>query len=231
MPIGSPYRLYRYFDARDLLLYIGISGQLGKRNGAHISRSKWMQFTARFAVEPRDSLEEVKDAERLAIEAEHPVFNQQHNNTPEARERLHAYLDEAGRLDLLPPRILAAIELDRLRKQREIARLGRQEAARLERLAADAKRAAKAAAAAGPILGPKWPTGRAGQLARFHASRPDLARLLEGRPCGDCGAAPGEPCHTANGNLANYHQGRRMMDGRRLSTTQRNLLPVASYDA
>ena len=98
----NPYRLYRYFDMRDVLLYIGRTGDIGRRNGSHIARSKWMQFTARSSVERHDRLADLKVAEREAIEAERPIFNKLHNSTPEAVLRLRAYLEAAGRLDLLP---------------------------------------------------------------------------------------------------------------------------------
>ena len=97
------YRLYRYFDATDIGLYVGISGDLAVRDKSHISRSKWMEFTARSTVERHPTLEVVKRAEREAIETECPIFNKAYNSTPEAKERLRAYLEAAGRLDLLPP--------------------------------------------------------------------------------------------------------------------------------
>jgi hypothetical protein len=99
----DPYRLYRYFDAKAILLYVGISGDLAVRDRSHISRSKWMQLTAHSIVERRKTLERVKMAERIAIETEHPVFNVAHNSTPEAKQRMRAYLEEIGRLDLLRP--------------------------------------------------------------------------------------------------------------------------------
>ena len=98
----DPYALYRYFDVADIELYVGISGDLAARDTSHIARSKWMQFTARSTVERRRTLEDVKRAEREAIETEHPIFNKQYNNTPEAKARMRAYLVEAGRPDLLP---------------------------------------------------------------------------------------------------------------------------------
>lgn len=97
------YRLYRYFDSRRRLLYVGISGDLARRNSSHISRSKWMQFTAASRVEPYATLEDLKAAERVAIEAEHPIFNKLHNSTPEAWKRMRTYLGKVGRLDLMPP--------------------------------------------------------------------------------------------------------------------------------
>jgi predicted GIY-YIG superfamily endonuclease len=98
----SPYRLYRYFDTQDVLLYVGITGDIGRRDGSHITRSKWMQFTAHSSAERRDSLADLKAAEHKAIEAEQPIFNKLHNSTPEAVLRLRAYLEAAGRLDLMP---------------------------------------------------------------------------------------------------------------------------------
>jgi hypothetical protein len=96
------YALYRYFDSADTLLYIGKSGGLAAREKAHIRTSQWMQFAARSAIERCDSPDELGDAERVAIETEGPVFNRQYNDTPEARERLRAYLEGVGRLDLMP---------------------------------------------------------------------------------------------------------------------------------
>jgi hypothetical protein len=102
--MDSQYALYRYFDAREVLLYIGKSGDMAVRDSTHIRRSQWMQFAVRSAIERYGNAEEVGDAERMAIETEHPVFNLQYNDTPEARERLRAYLEEVGRLDLMPAR-------------------------------------------------------------------------------------------------------------------------------
>ena len=119
-----PFALYRWFDAKERLLYIGKTGDLGQRTSGHIARSAWMQLAASSTIERHGSLEDVSDAEREAIEAEHPLFNKQYNNTPEARERLFAYLDEIGRLDLLAPKVLAQIEAerrDRERRARELA--------------------------------------------------------------------------------------------------------------
>ena len=92
----GPYRLYRYYDARNTLLYVGISGALAARDSGHISKSKWMQFTARSTVERHKTLESVKKAERSAIRAERPIFNKAYNSTPEAKERLRVYLEAAA---------------------------------------------------------------------------------------------------------------------------------------
>lgn len=97
--------LYRYFDTADCLLYIGKSGNVAARNSGHIKRSEWIQFAVRSAFERFPTPEELVQAERTAIESEHPVFNIQYNDTPEARDRLRAYLEQAGRPDLIPKRL------------------------------------------------------------------------------------------------------------------------------
>jgi hypothetical protein len=96
------FALYRYFDRNGRLLYIGISGGLSNRVSGHIAKSRWMQLAASSTIERYGTLTEVKAAEVAAIKAEHPLFNRQHNDTSEARNRLHAYLVEVGRQDLIP---------------------------------------------------------------------------------------------------------------------------------
>jgi hypothetical protein len=99
--VADDYALYRHYDGNDRLLYIGISGDLATRETSHIARSRWMRLTASSTVEWHETSEAVLKAEREAIEAEHPLFNRQWNDTPEAMERLTAYLTEIGRLDLM----------------------------------------------------------------------------------------------------------------------------------
>jgi hypothetical protein len=100
--VSGDYALYRYFEVGDRLLYIGKSGIMPVRETQHVARSKWMCLAVRSAIERYPTAQELSTAERRAIRAEHPLFNNRHND-PEARERLRAYLDEIGRPDLLPP--------------------------------------------------------------------------------------------------------------------------------
>ena len=88
------YALYRYFDITHRLLYIGISGDLAVRDTSHIARSRWMQLTASSNIERYATLKEVQEAERRAIETEHPLFNRQYNDTPEARMMAWASIAE-----------------------------------------------------------------------------------------------------------------------------------------
>jgi hypothetical protein len=95
--------LYRWWDAADLLLYIGISDHLGIRTHSHTTGSSWMEFAVKSAVERYPDRNAALDAEEAAIKTERPLFNHAHNNTPEARQRLVEYLVRRERLDLLAP--------------------------------------------------------------------------------------------------------------------------------
>lgn len=103
-PVGVT-ALYRYYDEADGLLYIGISKTLATREGNHIKASTWMEFAMRSTIMRFPNRKGAEDAERLAIKAELPLFNVQHNDTPEARMRLVEYLCERKRLDLLAPAV------------------------------------------------------------------------------------------------------------------------------
>lgn len=97
--------LYRWYDAQDRLIYVGISGSLGRRQDSHAKRSSWEQFAVRSIIERYPTREDAEYGERIAIVREHPIFNHVHNDTPEARQRLVAYLIEHGRTDLLAPAV------------------------------------------------------------------------------------------------------------------------------
>lgn len=107
------YCLYRYFDEADRLLYAGRTGNMAQRAGSHIASSEWMQFAARSTIRKCASQKELVDAERKAIETEHPIFNRTYNDTPEARKRLVAYLEEAERPDLIPARLAGVRSAER----------------------------------------------------------------------------------------------------------------------
>jgi len=100
-----PTALYRYYDADDLLLYVGITGNLYRRQTRHERASSWMDFVARSTVERFPDREAAETAETAAIKAEGPLFNDVHNATPEARQRLVEYLIKHDRLSLLAPAV------------------------------------------------------------------------------------------------------------------------------
>lgn len=97
--------LYRWYDAANRLLYIGITNDVAVRQSSHAKRSSWAEFAARSTVQRFSTRQEAEVAEVKAIKAERPLFNRQHNDTPEARQRLVTYLVQQNRLDLLAPAI------------------------------------------------------------------------------------------------------------------------------
>lgn len=97
--------LYLWFDADGVLIYLGITGDLAVRQTRHAKRSSWGDFAARSEVRWFPSRAEAEEAERELIHQLRPVFNQVHNDTPEARQRLVDYLVQHGRTDLLAPAI------------------------------------------------------------------------------------------------------------------------------
>jgi hypothetical protein len=76
--MAGGHAMYRYFDAEQVLLYIGKSGALASREQAHIATSDWMELAASSTIERFGTPEELADAERAAILSEHPIFNKQH---------------------------------------------------------------------------------------------------------------------------------------------------------
>lgn len=84
--------LYRHFDADDLLLYLGISDNPVQRGKDHARDSDWVQYAVRAEVTWHSSRAEALAAEAAAIVAERPLFNQQHNDTVEARATRARYL-------------------------------------------------------------------------------------------------------------------------------------------
>ena len=100
----GPTALYHYFDGKDRLLYIGISGNHWLRTLTHVSKSGWMELAAGSTIARYPSRREALKAERAAIWDERPLFNWQYNDTAAALARLRAYLTEIGRMDLFTHR-------------------------------------------------------------------------------------------------------------------------------
>jgi hypothetical protein len=78
----EPTALYRYFDADDALLYIGISNDPAFRGKAHLYESRrddWPQRAVRRVDEWHDSRPLALKAEEVAIKAERPLYNGTHN--------------------------------------------------------------------------------------------------------------------------------------------------------
>lgn len=67
--------LYRHFDARGNLLYVGISLSAVSRLGEHKAVSHWFDEIATVTVQPYPTREAALEAERLAIANENPAHN------------------------------------------------------------------------------------------------------------------------------------------------------------
>jgi predicted GIY-YIG superfamily endonuclease len=72
--------LYRYFNNKDELLYVGVSCSAINRYSQHKIRPKWAKDGAILYIEQCDSRDLALDAENKAIKTEYPKYNIQHNN-------------------------------------------------------------------------------------------------------------------------------------------------------
>lgn len=96
--------VYRCYDSTGRLLYVGHSDNVPFRMEVHRIQSPWSMLCARVDTEPERELTEARAAERAAIKAERPLFNQQSN--PDYRG-----MSKAERLALYDHR-LALVEAD-----------------------------------------------------------------------------------------------------------------------
>ena len=71
--------LYRWYDKKHVLLYVGISGTLMSRIKAHKDNSHWFYKSHYMTVEWFDTRTQAEAAERLAIENEGPLHNISHD--------------------------------------------------------------------------------------------------------------------------------------------------------
>lgn len=71
--------LYRHFDKDGSLLYIGVAKDLHARTSQHSDASAWFDQVSTTEVQYFASRKEALDAEAVAIRAERPKHNKQHN--------------------------------------------------------------------------------------------------------------------------------------------------------
>lgn len=81
----TPTKLYRHFSKDGVLLYVGVSSQLGKRQAQHLSRSRWADLISRIEIETYPTRAAAIAAEQEIIAAEHPVYNTYHSNLTKYR--------------------------------------------------------------------------------------------------------------------------------------------------
>lgn len=79
--------LYRFYDAEDLLLYVGITSVGPSRWSEHEANREWWARVVRVAVEQYPDRASAMAAERTAILAEQPMYNTVHvvPRTPRVR--------------------------------------------------------------------------------------------------------------------------------------------------
>lgn len=71
----APVTLYRYFGAGSILLYVGISRDVWKRQSEHRLRSPWYDLVVRVETETHPSRYAAQTAEIKAIRTEKPLYN------------------------------------------------------------------------------------------------------------------------------------------------------------
>lgn len=72
---NGPTSLYRFFDADDALLYVGITGYLPTRWTSHNRQKDWWTEVVRATVEHFDTRAAAEEAEIVAIQNELPRHN------------------------------------------------------------------------------------------------------------------------------------------------------------
>lgn len=104
-------QVYRFFDNRDELLYVGVTRDLGTRIAAHRRSSPWWAEAARAEVVFYDSMAAARAAEAAAIVAERPRYNVS-QPTPDHVVKLHERAGTTNNDGLLR----ATAEVERLRR-------------------------------------------------------------------------------------------------------------------
>ncbi len=71
----TPGYVYRHFDEKGELLYIGVTKNIDRRNSEHKWLSDWFFKVKNITVQEYDCLYEAQKAEALAIASENPIVN------------------------------------------------------------------------------------------------------------------------------------------------------------
>lgn len=101
-PTDGPTSVYKYYDAANRLIYIGITAQRIGRQVQHNDSSEWWPYVARQEIEHYPSRADARAVERGLIELHRPPFNKQHNDRWEdVREAYLAVADADRRLAII----------------------------------------------------------------------------------------------------------------------------------
>jgi hypothetical protein len=77
--MSEPTSVYRYYDAFDILIYVGITARGMIRNGEHNQGKAWWPYVTRQEVDHYPTRELASDREITLIRHHSPPFNTQHN--------------------------------------------------------------------------------------------------------------------------------------------------------
>ncbi|WP_163168117.1 GIY-YIG nuclease family protein [Arthrobacter sp. Alg241-R88] len=72
----DPCAVYRFYDSKGDLLYVGITGNLPTRTKAHEGSKPWWKEMSSMTVAHFETREEAREAEQVAIDSERPRYNQ-----------------------------------------------------------------------------------------------------------------------------------------------------------
>lgn len=89
-PLAATQALYRFYDARGTLLYIGRTAGIGIRVARHRYQKNWWPSVVRIDIEHYRDKASVIDAERVAIRREGPLYNVVHRTTRTPAPALNA---------------------------------------------------------------------------------------------------------------------------------------------
>ena len=68
-------KLYRYFNAKNELLYVGISINPVYRLSQHKNTAPWFDLIDRIEIETYDNTQQAREIEKVAIQQESPLYN------------------------------------------------------------------------------------------------------------------------------------------------------------
>lgn len=86
---SDPTSVYKYFDARRILIYVGITGVGIARNRQHNESKEWWQHVVSQEIEHFNSRELAHEREVQLIDKYRPPFNKQHNKDHAAARRFY----------------------------------------------------------------------------------------------------------------------------------------------
>lgn len=79
MTENTPTSLYRYYDGKGILLYVGITSRGMSRNVEHSNVQPWWPYVAKQDVQHFKTRRDALIAEKSLIKRHRPPFNKQHN--------------------------------------------------------------------------------------------------------------------------------------------------------